>query len=1262
MITINPRLDSQEVFGFLGGELYYNCKVSDKDKDTFKKLIRQYYLPKLEQVLHKDEPDILKEALIDELFAKFSALKLSHYENSDFEVGYKQNYFGKVQGSIDFVIKKDGGVACIFETKKPNSSEMISANNGNTTALHESILYYLREKERAKEQGHRFEVKYIIITDFYQFFFFKEREFDRFFYQNDYIKSLYDKHKALFKDSDLAKERDEQIRNKDFYKMLSEYLQSNDFSAEMKPLYLDLRKFENDDFADIKPFFKAFAPEFLLSKYIHKSEINEAFYKELLYILGLKTIESGKDRNKIIPNNVSGALYENIAESLHSESDKTQENIISLIILWLNRILFLKLIEANLMRFNSSDKNSVRFLNNKNIKDFQTLEKLFFEVLAKPHDERVEVYSPFYYLPYLNSSLFSPNKIEQKLIFIQNLSNDKELLPYKEFNKTQKSTAKIPLLRYLLDFLDSYDFGSGDEYETDTLINASILGNVFERLNAYKEGSFYTPNLITNYMCDESLKCVILNRFNSANPKWQCKNLDDIKDEIQREKRNSGNRESIKQKYKDFLKTIRICDPAVGSGHFLVSALNQMIKIHYDFGLLSNDILNKELSIVADEIHISDFAYAKPKRETEPSHKIQKELFNLKKSIIQNNLFGVDINPNSVEICKLRLWIELLKNSYYLMQSDESYSDRLDSRIHQMQTLPNIDINIKCGNSLISNIALDITKERLESQLKTELNKGYSIEQPKELEREAQSTLQDLKNKLPKEIERYKEATKLYINETNEKIRATHKRTAESARHFILTLFVKTSNEYATFKRVLAHYLESYGYSGIDDATMPNSADLKEWQSKLNTYLTDFNYHKTLNIKHESSAFVEKDFIALVKAMKSYESFKTQAESYFEWRFEFPEVLDSNGDFMGFDLIVGNPPYGVDLSADDRQIYKNIYNLSSTNTAQLFILLADKITSPNGINTFIVPKSLVYVAQWKPLRDMLQPNMFLLTDCGKAWSYVLLEMVIYAVHRNHKCDFYANTFLDNSPKNQTEDDEEIAPNPIIMIDKNLIDLFGLFINNLSQKEIDLGVKIRHIGDMLGKYCENTRGVTYQNKLTQKGKYGFIGGKEINRYAIKQYKGFVKSIKNIPNNAIIKDNALLVQNIVTQNRIVAMLPQKQNAYLLDTINQLVFKKLDSRFVWAILNSTAMNWYIAKFIFSNAKMTMHFDAPATDKIPIPKLNAKNKKIVDKIINLVDEILELKAKDSQSDTTALESQINDLIYKLYDLDSNDTKTITE
>ncbi|MFW5701217.1 MAG: Eco57I restriction-modification methylase domain-containing protein, partial [Cyclobacteriaceae bacterium] len=75
--------------------------------------------------------------------------------------------------------------------------------------------------------------------------------------------------------------------------------------------------------------------------------------------------------------------------------------------------------------------------------------------------------------------------------------------------------------------------------------------------------------------------------------------------------------------------------------------------------------------------------------------RIQETLFHEKQTIIENCLFGVDINPNSVKICRLRLWIELLKNAYYKNGTEE------------LETLPNIDINIKCGNSLISRFDLN---------------------------------------------------------------------------------------------------------------------------------------------------------------------------------------------------------------------------------------------------------------------------------------------------------------------------------------------------------------------------------------------------------------------------------------------------------------------------------------------------------------------------------------------------------------------------
>ncbi|MGX2971597.1 type IIG restriction enzyme/methyltransferase [Helicobacter sp. T3_23-1059] len=1027
MLQLNIRESLQEIASFLGGDLYYHSKVPEQQYKEFKQKIN-HYLPTL---MSQNEDYLVANALTPLL------------QSLGFSTAIKQKSQGKSE--IDLALMQEHNIAVIIEAKKPsNANEMISAEHYNKKALHEVILYYLREKERCLESGARFEIKYIIITDFYRFFIFKESEFERYFYKDEHIKNnLYGKYKSLTKQTDLKIEKIAQKTNEDFYNELKEYLASEHFNAEFRPLYLDLQKvLDSKDLSEIKPFVKAFSPEFLLELYIHKNDINEAFYKELLYILGLKVLDGSKDKNKntIIPNNVSGTLYHNIIDSLPDEADKTQENIISLIILWLNRILFLKLIEANLVRFNPKQNQSInphRFLNIRNIKDFQSLENLFFEVFAKPHNER-DVSSPFFAMPYLNSSLFNPSKIEQNLIHIRALSNDKQLLPYSEYNKKSKisNVAKIPLLRYLLDFLDSYDFGSGEEYEADTLINASILGNVFERINAYKDGSFYTPSAISAYICEENLQQVVVQRFNEANPKWQCKNIADIEYEIYREIRHARNtnvkstppqplpqgeglknaknspslaegdkggglqsvkikshndknphndRESIIEKHIATLKSVKICDPSVGSGHFLVSALNEMIKIYYELGLLDSSILSKELHIIGDELVLSDFTYTKPQSPNEPRHKIQKALFNLKKSIIEHNLFGVDINPNSVDICKLRLWIELLKNSYYLTDSNDGFNENLDSTIHQMQTLPNIDINIKCGNSLISNIDINFSKEKLESQLKALLNKDRKLGESDEEVAEIKSILDDLKIKLPKQIQSYKNATNAYKNETNEDLRGLHKRNIESAKEFILSLFVKTHPAYREFKSTLANYLKSYGYGGIDNATLPNANPkaLQEARKNLNDYLIAFNYHKTLGITNEPRGFVERDFIALLDSMRSYESISKEAKSYFEWRFEFPEVLDKNGDFMCFDLIVGNPPYGDLLDKAQKDFCQNKklpkeqwkYQYADTgDTYKLFIEKGFNLIKQHGNLAYIVPLSITSSKSNIDLHKMLLEN------------------------------------------------------------------------------------------------------------------------------------------------------------------------------------------------------------------------------------------------------------------------------------------------
>jgi len=371
-------------------------------------------------------------------------------------------------------------------------------------------------------------------------------------------------------------------------------------------------------------------------------------------------------------------------------------------ITWLNRIIFLKLLESQLIKYNKDQNFS--FLHTNKIQSFDELRELFFEVLAIPANERKEKFkTKFQNIPYLNSSLFELNQIEKDTIRINQLTQNSQI-PI--FNATvlkkqdgKKITGTKNLLEYIFEFLDSYNFGSDSKSEiienNKTIINSAVLGLIFEKINGYEDGSFFTPGSVTMYMCLETIRKAVVEKFKSSEYK-EFKNIKDFTD-----LNNKIDKITIQQANEIFNK-IRICDPAVGSGHFLVSALNELISIKSKLDLIvdkNNVILKKTYCDVEnDELIIThrneQFEYDKNDRECQ---KIQETIFHEKQNLIENCLFGVDINSKSVNICRLRLWIELLKNAYY--------TEKLNYK--ELETLPNIDINIKCGNSLISQYTLN---------------------------------------------------------------------------------------------------------------------------------------------------------------------------------------------------------------------------------------------------------------------------------------------------------------------------------------------------------------------------------------------------------------------------------------------------------------------------------------------------------------------------------------------------------------------------
>ncbi|ECC1330492.1 class I SAM-dependent DNA methyltransferase, partial [Campylobacter coli] len=880
---------------------YYRKKpILEAELNEFIKALKDYKTS-LENNLKNNEDSLVANAL-----SKF-------FENLHFECEIKSIHKGN--SGIDLALKKDKQIQVIIEAKLPHSKEFFSQSKPNCKALHECILYYLRERKALNSS-----LKHIIITDFYRFYIFKADLFEELFNKNKYFKEAFENFES--KNSLFKGNTDE------FYKECEKLLSSEKYldsitrkdlfdEPSLKGVFIDLKPIleqEKPSFSKLKPVFKIFHKDFLLSEFNPNdaNSLNNAFYKELLYILGL--CESKQNSKLIIAKSQEseeeqGTFYTAINSKLKEENFET---ILKLLILWLNRILFLKLIESNLVRFND-DKN-LKFLNFKKIPDFDKLSELFFEILAKERSTRKK--SEFDYLPYLNSSLFEKQSIENTLE-ISNLNNDLKLNYYKNTvlkdDKCKTKKGQVGLLEYLFEFLDSFDFGSDDEQSEilsqKELISSSVLGNVFEKLNGYKEGSFYTPSFITSYMCKESITKVVLDKFNTQFD-LDAKDISELRKSLRKED---------KKAQKELLNSIKICDPAVGSGHFLVSALNVMLSIYDELNLFDEEFY---LEVQNDEILITGrkgefIEYKRPSTPKDKAHLIQQELFHTKKDIIENNLFGVDINPNSCEITKLRLWIELLKHSFYQSFDDENY--------HDLKTLPNIDINIKCGNSLVSYF---------------ETGKSLSH----------YPNIKERMSKYKRIVKDYKEGFYTDKNLIAKEI----KNLQESFKNFCLK--DKFNKEIKQLTNGANEYSKKYGDFLADE----------HHDEKFKSFFSKNMFEFSFDEKEATKEFAN--------LKKEYDNiFNLESNHPFEWRFEFPEILDDDGNFKGFDLIIGNPPYIKEN--DNKDLFTNTKKLRTYQGKMdiwyHFVGRGFDILKNNGYLAFIATNNWVTNSGAKKLRNIV---------------------------------------------------------------------------------------------------------------------------------------------------------------------------------------------------------------------------------------------------------------------------------------------------
>lgn len=803
-----------------------------------------------------------------------------------------EHYIGKKdENNTDLCIfsenSENSAAQVLIECKNPrrDNHEMVTDEHLNRKALHEVITYYLDELSRGN-----YEVKYLIVTNGYDWFVFEALMIRELIATNE----LLNKYKA--------------VKAPSLWKSKAD----NFYREEVKPavervldqlIYTGFSLDKSEHTVGIKSICKMLSPYFLLKQsYNDKNALNERFYNELLYIIGLE--EKKKNGRPVITRRPEGkrepaSLLENTLHQLSDfpkftciDEESQLDLALELVLMWVNRMLFIKLVESQLVRFNR-DEGKYKFFTNSAIKDYNDLNELFFQVLALKEKDRQNIKEAFKVVPYLNSRLFELSKIEADFFRISSLKVD--MMKY--FDKTvlsedaKKSPKGVENIKYIVDFLNNYDFGADSKEmlsfarEEKELINASVLGKIFEKINGYKDGAVFTPSTITQFICQQTLERTVVEKFRENG--WDCSTMNDLKELINKENRKQANL---------LVNTIRVCDPAVGSGHFLVSALNQLIEIKYRLGILLDDeglpVKDYNIRIIDDELVIRDeegnrFTYCRNTGTLE----LQKVLFREKREIIENCLFGVDINPNSVNICQLRLWIELLKNAYY----DDS---------NHLVTLPNIDINIKCGDSVVH-------------------RKGLKDDLRLEMARARMTVLE------------YKQLVADYKNIHDKKKRKEKEERLEELKKNILTIIRNGDELYRKRNKAQAEWNELtsslYGGSLVCEDDEKNEK-LQAKIAKLNTKIGKFD----VLIKEREEMFC--------RAL--------------EWRFAFPEVLDDNGRFVGFDCIVGNPPYIsiANLKEAGKKALSMIgyhsYN-SNGDICMLFYECGMKLLKPGGLLMFI---------------------------------------------------------------------------------------------------------------------------------------------------------------------------------------------------------------------------------------------------------------------------------------------------------------------
>lgn len=497
----------------------------------------------------------------------------------------------------------------------------------------------------------------------------------------------------------------------------------------------------------------------------------------------------------------------------------------------LNRLMFVYFLQ----RKGFIDNGDLNYLQNKleeskqrgeNLFYEELLQALFFESFAKPETDRdPSVQVLVGNIRYLNGGLFLTHRIEQE---------------YKISIADEAFEQVLDLFKHYSWNLDDTPGGKDDE------INPDVLGYIFEKyINQKAFGAYYTRPQITEYLCDRTIHKLIVDRVNGGLSD-RYKPFEDINELLIKLDANI-----CRLLIKDILPNLSILDPACGSGAFLVAAMKTLIQVY---------------SAVIGTIKL--MGDANLKRELQEIEKSHPSLpYFIKKRIVTDNLYGVDIMEEATEIAKLRLFLALVSSAH---------------DVDELEPLPNIDFNIMAGNSLIGLIRVDETGFDAVHLTRTAKLRGGKQEVP-----DLQMSLlsMDASNKY-----------KAVLTDRNQSIKQYKK-------HAFLA-----GDQYETSQQARLMMLRTR----IEKLN-------RESQEKLNILLLD-EFSQRLGIKYEevqlSGKSKKRDLTADdIAALKP-----------FHWGYHFDKVLEQGG----FDGIITNPPWET-FEPNAKEFFSEYSNIVSKN-------------------------------------------------------------------------------------------------------------------------------------------------------------------------------------------------------------------------------------------------------------------------------------------------------------------------------------------